>query len=708
MSATTASGNGDFPAAPDLTHPPFPSDAAASGRLAQARRQVARRIGSALRAQRRRVRLLGVVSLDFAAVLLSALIVAFWAQAPAGTASLAQVVFVLPFSAAVVGVFVAAHLYNRSWRFLCFADGLFLAAVVVTGLTIAWLAALVLAPSMAAALSPASLALQACLLIVAMGSMRILRRSLRELQRMHASRLAAARTAPKRTLLLGSAEWSSAMLDLIRADAAANMQVVGILLPAGNESIRWLSRVPVLGTIPMLASVVVMLEQQQRRPERIIICDDGRAMSAAERSALAHRARALGLELGRLGDPWNQLLRTRPRVDLEELPLAELLGRAEITIDRQPVAQQLAGRRILVTGAGGTIGGELIRQIAALSPAEIVLLDHSEYHLYAMDMEIRERFPDVTIHPALCCIREAAAVRRVFARHMPDLVFHAAALKHVPLVEVNPSAGAHTNVIGTRNVADAACEFGARAMVQVSTDKAVNPVGMMGATKRLGELYCQALDLCGTDDPDAPRFLTVRFGNVLGSSGSIVPLFLKQLAEGKPLTVTHPDIARFFMTVKEAVQLILQSSLRALEVGSERGNIFVLDMGQPVRIADMARRMIRLTGLEPEIDVGIKMVGLRPGEKLYEELFDACEERVASRVEGVLEARSRPIALPLISRAIDQLERLAIDGQDDEVRRIAHNLVKLSSGQTELDAVLPDIPQPARRARAVLGSQQIH
>ncbi len=221
-------------------------------------------------------------------------------------------------------------------------------------------------------------------------------------------------------------------------------------------------------------------------------------------------------------------------------------------------------------------------------------------------------------------------------------------------------------------------------MVQVSTDKAVNPVGIMGASKRVGELYAQSLDLCGVDDPDAPRFVTVRFGNVLGSSGSVVPLFKSQLLAGGPLTVTHPEIKRFFMTVGEAVQLILESSSRALHDGTPRGRIMVLDMGEPVKIVDLARRMIRLHGLEPDVDIEIKFTGLRPGEKLYEELFDSCEVQQPSSIPGIFEAQSHPIPLPLITRAIEQIGIEIERGNDGDVRRITNHLTNLPSSSPTL------------------------
>ena len=304
--------------------------------------------------------------------------------------------------------------------------------------------------------------------------------------------------------------------------------------------------------------------------------------------------------------------------------------------------------------------------------------------MYSIERQVRDAFPELPLGISLCDVRDFGEIRRVFEREKPAIVYHAAAIKHVPIAEANPCAGAHTNIIGTKNVADAVCEFGARAMVQVSTDKAVNPVGIMGASKRVGELYAQSLDLCGVDDPDAPRFMTTRFGNVLGSSGSVVPLFKAQLLAGGPLTVTHPDITRFFMTVREAVQLILQSSSRALEDGTPRGRIMVLDMGEPVKITDLAKRMIRLHGLEPDVDIEIKFTGLRPGEKLYEELFDSCEEQQESSIPGIFEAQSHPIPLPLITRAIEQIAREIEKGNAGDVRRITYHLTTLPSSSPTL------------------------
>jgi O-antigen biosynthesis protein WbqV len=270
-------------------------------------------------------------------------------------------------------------------------------------------------------------------------------------------------------------------------------------------------------------------------------------------------------------------------------------------------------------------------------------------------------------------------------------VFHAAALKHVPMVEMNPSEGVLTNVVGTRNVADAAAQYGALAMVQVSTDKAVKPTSVMGASKRLAEFYCQALDLEGNGLNHGARFMTVRFGNVLGSSGSVVPLFERQLARGGPLTVTHPEIRRYFMTVQEAVALVLQASAHGLERTEARGQIFVLDMGKPAKIVDVARQVIRLAGMRPDVDVKIEFTGLRPGEKLYEELFDEAEERMDGGIEGIFVAISKSINLEVLRRLFEELA--AASRQQDHatlLRLLAHAVPSYHAPETAVPAQKPE------------------
>jgi O-antigen biosynthesis protein WbqV len=315
------------------------------------------------------------------------------------------------------------------------------------------------------------------------------------------------------------------------------------------------------------------------------------------------------------------------------------------------------GRRVLVTGAGGTIGSELARQVAALGPALLVLLDNGEFALWQIDIELADSHPAVPRRTVLADVRDEPRLRLLMEELRPELVFHAAALKHVPMVEANPLEGLLTNAAGTRHVADSARAAGVRAMVLISTDKAVNPSSLMGASKRLAEKYCQGLDIAARGPAGGMRCITVRFGNVLGSTGSVVPLFQRQLARGGPLTVTHPDMRRYFMTVREAVGLVLQASV----VGSgdtalrDDGGIFVLDMGEPVKIVDLARQMIRLAGLRPETDVEIRFTGLRPGEKLFEELFHGREPPTPTGHPGLLMASPRTADPAIVGRAIDEI-----------------------------------------------------
>jgi FlaA1/EpsC-like NDP-sugar epimerase len=321
---------------------------------------------------------------------------------------------------------------------------------------------------------------------------------------------------------------------------------------------------------------------------------------------------------------------------------------------------------VLVTGAGGTIGSELARQVAALGPDVLGLLDNGEFALWQIDLELSESHPAVPRRALIADIRDESRLRGLLDDLRPELVFHAAALKHVPMVEANPLEGLLTNAAGTRIVADAARAAGARAMVLISTDKAVNPSSVMGASKRLAEMYCQGLDMAARR-AGGMRCITVRFGNVLGSTGSVVPLFQRQLARGGPLTVTHPDMQRYFMTVREAVGLVLQASVvgsgDAVPEAMRQGGIFVLDMGPPVKIVDLARQMIRLAGLRPEIDVDIRFTGLRPGEKLFEELFHGREPAVPTGTPGLLMATPRTADPALVGRSIEEIASACRGGQ---------------------------------------------
>jgi O-antigen biosynthesis protein WbqV len=343
---------------------------------------------------------------------------------------------------------------------------------------------------------------------------------------------------------------------------------------------------------------------------------------------------------------------------IEPVAIEDLLGRPQAVLDRKSMRRLIEGRRVLVTGAGGTIGSELVRQVSALGPRRLTLFDSSEYQLYSIDREILEAHPDLPREAIIGDVRDAARVGEAIGEAQPELVFHAAALKHVPMVEAHPIEGVLTNTLGTRNVGEACRAHGVATMVLISTDKAVNPGNVMGATKRAAEMICQALDLAEAQRAGGTRYVTVRFGNVLGSTGSVVPLFQRQLARGGPLTVTDPDITRYFMTVREAVELVLQAAALAQEEAA-RGRIFVLDMGEPVKIVDLARQMIRLAGLKPEEDVRIEFIGLRPGEKLHEELFYADEALAPTRIASIRLASPRSLDATALAPLLDALDEAA-------------------------------------------------
>ena len=400
-------------------------------------------------------------------------------------------------------------------------------------------------------------------------------------------------------LLVGAGNMADAFLRAMRRPGEG-YRVIGILDDDPSRLGGNIHGVRILGALSDMGDVVDRLRRDGRKPARVLIANE--RLSGAAVRALLEQAEAHGMTLGRvprLTDFRDGAAAAEDGVErIEPRPIAveDLLGRPQTRLDRDSMAALIENRRVLVTGAGGTIGGELVRQIAGLNPAALTLLDSSEYSLYRIDREVGESWPEMARHSILADIRDVAALDAAFGRARPDLVFHAAALKHVPIAEAHACEAVLTNVQGTRHVADLARQHGARAVVQISTDKAVNPTNVMGASKRLAESYCQALDRVADDD--STRFLTVRFGNVLGSTGSVVPLFQRQLAMGGPLTVTHPRMTRYFMTVREAVELVLQASAMGLDPATQApaGGIYVLDMGEPVRILDLAQQMIRLAG----------------------------------------------------------------------------------------------------------------
>jgi FlaA1/EpsC-like NDP-sugar epimerase len=351
------------------------------------------------------------------------------------------------------------------------------------------------------------------------------------------------------------------------------------------------------------------------------------------------------------------------------------LGRSPVKLEMDKIGAYLKGKRVLITGAGGSIGSEFCRQVARFDPEDLIMLDRTENSLYEIEMEMRDLFPRQTIVPILGSVTCMDRLKRVFSEFKPQVVFHAAAYKHVPMLEIHPWEAVYNNILGTKYTLDVAREFGAERFILVSTDKAVRPTNIMGATKRVAEIILQlrsrdgeAIGVNTGGNQSKTKMMAVRFGNVVGSSGSVIPLFKKQIARGGPVTVTHPDVIRYFMTVSEAVQLILQAGCMG-----EDGDIHILKMGKPVKIIDMARDLIRLSGFEPEKDIRLEISGLRPGEKLYEELITEGEGIIPTKHDKIMVLRSKGyfgngLEYPLLEKKLQELFRLSDEHDADSIR----------------------------------------
>ncbi|MEQ8352780.1 MAG: nucleoside-diphosphate sugar epimerase/dehydratase [Leptospiraceae bacterium] len=426
-----------------------------------------------------------------------------------------------------------------------------------------------------------------------------------------------------KAIIIGAGRAGEQLFREFKNNPALNMGVVGFIDDEPALKGKYLHGVPVFGGIPRVPEVVKITGATE-----ILIAiptiDNKKIRQIVDLCA------DLGVSVKRLPDLSSFVTGKVIATQLKSVSPEDLLGRPPVELNRQAMAEMLAGKRVLVTGAGGSIGGELCRQIVAFQPASLILAEITELFLYEIEREMSELAPRLPVTYLIQDVRNKKGVERMFRDHRPEVVFHAAAYKHVPLMEGNPWQAIENNVGGTRNVASAAGSFGAERFVLVSTDKAVNPTNVMGATKRVCEMVCTELQ---RDYPDT-RYIAVRFGNVLGSTGSVIPLFQKQIEAGGPVTVTHPDVRRYFMSIPEAVQLVMQAA--AMGAG---GEVFVLEMGEPVRIVDLAREMIALSGFIPEREIKIVFTGLRPGEKLYEELLTDAESTVATSHPGVRIAR---------------------------------------------------------------------
>jgi O-antigen biosynthesis protein WbqV len=469
----------------------------------------------------------------------------------------------------------------------------------------------------------------------------------------------------QQVLIVGGASDADKVIRNHDLERSRRLKVHGIIDHSGNKRGRDVRGVPIIGTIDELDAIVARLSRGGVTINALILASPREDRHAIQ--PLAASAARLGLPLRRVSS--ESLTESEPNV--ENVTLEDLLGRAPVKLELDNIRALISDQVVLVTGAGGSIGSEIVRQVAALGPSRMVLIDNSEFALYEIDQCLDRDFAVIDRIAAIADVRDEARIRAIMLQERPSVVFHAAALKHVPLVESNVCEGVLTNVIGARNVALAAVDAGVDTVVVISTDKAIRPTSVMGATKRAAEAFCQALDVSGV----RTRFITVRFGNVLGSNGSVVPLFKRQILAGGPVTITHPDMKRYFMTIKEATELVLQAAANAVARNDERGRIFVLDMGQPVRIVDLARTMIALAGLRPDVDIPISYSGLRPGEKLFEELFDKDEATIPSGADGVFMASARLGEYAALSSLIERLAHVAGSGDATAARSVLGELV---------------------------------
>ncbi|HIJ88830.1 MAG TPA: polysaccharide biosynthesis protein [Desulfuromonadales bacterium] len=410
--------------------------------------------------------------------------------------------------------------------------------------------------------------------------------------------------AARRTLIVGAGDAGDMLLREMNKQRTSPYRIIGFIDDSPDKQHMRLHGIEVLGTTCQLPEVIAA-----HAIEKVIIAVP--SAGAAFVRGLVNRCQEAGAKV-KIIPGLSEIISGNVKVThIRDVAIEDLLGRMSVSLDDASIRHYLHGMRVLVSGAAGSIGSEICRQVATYEPAMLVLLDSAETPLFFIEQELTARFPALRIVAILCDVRTQKRLDQVFSEILPEVVFHAAAYKHVPLVEQNQAEAVLCNVLGSMNMATASQQYGVRNFVMISSDKAVNPTNVMGTTKRVAEKYIQALS-----EGSRTKFSTVRFGNVLGSNGSVIPIFMEQIRAGGPLTITHPEITRFFMTIPEASQLVLQSACFG-----EGGEIFVLDMGEPVRIVELAEELVRLSGFTPHTDIEFVYTGLRPGEKLYEELF---------------------------------------------------------------------------------------
>jgi len=598
--------------------------------------------GSAIRTMAPLLRLtprIGLILLHDLVVTAAAIIASFYIRFEA--IGLAQredlLIVVLPGFVAYAGfIYAFFDLYRSKWRFASLPD-LFniVRAVTVLAVSLLVLDYILIAPNVYGTFffGKITIALYWFLQTSFLGGPRVAYRYFRYTRTRHH-----AKSAQTPTLVLGRAADVEVLLRAVESGAVSKIWPVGILSPSRADQGQAIRGVAVLGTFDDLERVTAELDERGNRVTRLVLTPSALAPEAKPETILM-RARRLGLATSRLPS----LDEGGEAVQLAPVAVEDLLLRPSVKIDYRRLESFVKGRSVVVTGGGGSIGAEICRRVVTFGAARLLVIENSEPALHAVLEALATKPGDAQIEGRIADVRDRERVFAVLADFRPQIVFHAAALKHVPLLERDWGEGVKTNVFGSVNVADASVEAGADALVMVSTDKAIEPVSVLGATKRFAEMYCQALDadLLRRSAPNRrpPRLIAVRFGNVLASNGSVVPKFKAQIEAGGPVTVTHPDMVRYFMTIREACDLVVTAASHALLQARSDVAVYVLNMGQPVKIVDLAERMIRLSGLEPGHDVQIVFTGIRPGERLNEILFAREEPTMDIGVAGIVAAR---------------------------------------------------------------------
>jgi len=612
--------------------------------------------------------MLAADALCLAAALTVSYLIRFEFNLPAfyGEQLVALFKYVLPLK---LGVFLLLGLYRGMWRYTSLTDFWKLMEAVV--LSSALVVALVAYRFGFFGFSRAVLAVDGLLTLLFTAGLRLsIRAACARTNAWSAQRKAPA-APPRRILVIGAGSLGERLVREIALTPELNYEVLGFLDDDPDKLGRSLHGISVLGRVADLPRIAQAREAEE-------ICIAVARASAADMRRIVEICKASHLP-HRILPATSQLLEGKAALTLRPVDYLDLLGRTEAALDEAGIAAMLKDRVVLVTGCGGSIGAELCRQVVRFAPRRLVLVDASEYNLYAIAGELADERGFRNLSRVLGSVADEGLMRRVMEEERPSLVLHAAAYKHVPMLEENPWAAVTNNILGSRTVMRAAAAAGVERFVLVSTDKAVRPTSVMGASKRVTELLMACF---AGESTRATRFMAVRFGNVVGSSGSVVPLFRRQIERGGPVTVTHPEMTRYFMSISEACQLILQAGAlsRKTSGGGQGGEIFVLDMGEPVRIVDMARDLIRLSGKAPGVDVDIVFTGLRPGEKLFEELITSGEDVVRTEHEkimvlgGTLGARPADMACAL-DLAVAELEAAAQARNGAAIRALLARIV---------------------------------